>query len=63
MLAPQIKLAKTRYAFTVPAFDYRLGQAEYYRDPQDAQKRSAIFNLQFNAPVDVASFENRFRWG
>ncbi|WP_448196291.1 hypothetical protein, partial [Raoultella planticola] len=30
LLAPQVKLAKTRYAFTVPAFDYRLEQAEYY---------------------------------
>ncbi|MDU7807120.1 MAG: Ig-like domain-containing protein, partial [Serratia marcescens] len=63
LLAPQVKLAKTRYAFTVPAFDYRLGQAEYYRDPQDAQKRSAIFNLQFNAPVDVASFEKQISLG
>lgn len=63
LLAPQIKLAKTRYAFTVPAFDYRLGQAEYYRDPQNAQKRSAIFNLQFNAPVDVGSFEKQISLG
>ncbi|CAI0694213.1 alpha-2-macroglobulin family protein [Serratia ficaria] len=63
LLAPQIKLATTRYTFKVPAFDYRLGQAEYYRDPQDPQKRSAIFNLKFNAPVDVASFEKQVSLG
>ncbi|MFD3240227.1 MG2 domain-containing protein [Rahnella perminowiae] len=63
LLAPQIKLAKTRYEFTAPAFDYQLGQAEYYQDPQDPQKRSAIFNVKFNAPVDVASFEKQISLG
>ena len=63
LLAPQIRLAKTRYEFTAPAFDYQLGQAEYYQDPQDPQKRSAIFNVKFNAPVDVASFEKQISLG
>jgi uncharacterized protein YfaS (alpha-2-macroglobulin family) len=63
LLAPQSKLANTRYTFNVPAFDYRLGQAEYYQDPQDPQKRSAIFNVKFNAPVDVASFEKQIAMG
>ncbi|KEY59377.1 alpha-2-macroglobulin [Serratia sp. DD3] len=63
LLAPQIKLANTRYTFNVPAFDYQLGQAEYYQDPQDPQKRSAIFNVKFNAPVDVASFEKQIAMG
>ncbi|CAI1097970.1 Alpha-2-macroglobulin family N-terminal region [Serratia entomophila] len=63
LLAPQIKLANTHFTFNLPAFDYQLGQAEYYQDPQDAQKRSAIFNLKFNAPVDVASFEKQVALG
>ncbi|MBC3377551.1 alpha-2-macroglobulin family protein [Serratia fonticola] len=63
LLAPQIKLANTHYSFSAPAFDYQLGQAEYYQDPQDPQKRSAIFNVKFNAPVDVASFEKQIAIG
>lgn len=57
LLAPQIKLKKTHYEFTAPVFEYQFGEAEYYKDPQSPQKRSAIFNVRFNAPVDVASFE------
>jgi len=63
LLAPQIKISQTEYSANVPAFDYQLGQAEYYQDPQNAQKRSAIFRVQFNAPVDVASFEKRISLG
>ncbi len=63
LLAPQIKLANTKYSFSAPVFDYQLGQAEYYQDPQDPQKRSAIFNVKFNAPVDVASFEKQIAMG
>lgn len=59
LLAPQIKLETTKYEFTAPTFDYQLGDAEYFQDPQDPQKRSAIFNVAFNAPVDVASFEKQ----
>ncbi len=63
LLAPHIKLRVTRYEFSAPAFDYTLGQAEYYQDPRDPQKRSAIFNVKFNAPVDVASFEKQIALG
>lgn len=63
LLAPQIKINQTEYSANAPSFDYQLGQAEYYQDPQDAQKRSAIFRVQFNAPVDVASFEKRISLG
>ncbi|EPY5345334.1 MG2 domain-containing protein [Klebsiella quasipneumoniae] len=63
LLAPQIKLATTRYEFTAPAFDFQPGTAEYYQDPQDPQKRSAIFNISFNAPVDAASFEKQLSLG
>ncbi|MEE3660841.1 alpha-2-macroglobulin [Brenneria sp. g21c3] len=63
LLAPQIKLATTRYSFTVPAFDYQIGESEYYQDPQDPQKRHAVFNVKFNAPVDVASFEKQISLG
>lgn len=63
LLAPQIKLNKTQYEFKTTPFDYKFGESEYYRDPQDLQKRSAIFKLKFNAPVDVASFEKQISVG
>jgi len=63
LLAPQIQLDKTDYEFTAPSFNYQLNSAEYYQDPQDPQKRSAIFNVKFNAPVDVASFEKNISLG
>lgn len=63
LLAPQIKLNQTELNFTTPAFAYQLEKAEYYQDPQEAQKRSTIFHVQFNAPVDVASFEKQILLG
>ncbi|MCG8710636.1 alpha-2-macroglobulin family protein [Brenneria sp. 4F2] len=63
LLAPQIKLATTQYSFTVPAFDSQLGESEYYQDPQNPQARHAVFNIQFNAPVDAASFEKQISLG
>ncbi|WP_300000920.1 MG2 domain-containing protein [uncultured Cedecea sp.] len=63
LLAPQIQLQKTEYEFSAPAFGYQLNHSEYYQDPQDPQKRSAIFNVRFNAPVDVASFEKNIALG
>jgi len=63
LLAPQSKITQTDYDVSVPSFDYQLSQAEYYQDPQDAKKRSAIFRVQFNAPVDVASFEKQISLG
>ncbi len=63
LLAPQNKLKVTGYGFSVPEFDYKFGEAEYYQDPQEPQKRSAIFNVKFNAPVDVASFEKQIALG
>ncbi|MCS3431748.1 alpha-2-macroglobulin [Klebsiella sp. BIGb0407] len=63
LLAPQIQLPKTDYEFTAPAFDYQINNSEYYQDPQDSQKRSAIFNVKFDAPVDVSSFEKNISLG
>ncbi|GAB2927067.1 UPF0192 protein [Hafnia psychrotolerans] len=63
LLAPQSKITQTDYDVKVPSFNYQLGQAEYYQDPQDPKKRSAIFRVQFNAPVDVASFEKQISLG
>lgn len=59
LLAPQIRLSKTHYTFTSPAFDYQVVNKEYYQDPSDNQKRHAVFTVRFNAPVDVVSFEKR----
>nr|WP_314422844.1 alpha-2-macroglobulin [uncultured Erwinia sp.] len=63
LLAPQIQLEQTRYNFSVPAFDYQFGEAEYYQDPQNRGQHSAIFNLRFTAPVDVASVEKQLSVG
>lgn len=59
LVAPQAKIATTHYSVTTPAFSLQSGEAEYYQDPQDPQKRHAIFNIKFNAPVDAASFEKQ----
>lgn len=59
LVAPQTKLNNTSYDFTTVPFNYSLNQAEFYRDPQDPQKKSAIFTVSFNAPVDVVSFEKQ----
>ncbi|MBK0033968.1 alpha-2-macroglobulin family protein [Erwinia sp. S43] len=63
LLAPQIQLEQTRYDFSVPAFDYQPGEAEYYQDPQNRGQHSAIFNLRFTAPADVASVEKQLSLG
>lgn len=59
LLAPQVKLQTTRFNFTTPAFSYRLGENEYYQDPQNPGQHSAIFNLNFSAPADAASVEKQ----
>ncbi len=63
MLAPQVSLAQTRYHFSVPAFDYQPGEAEYYQDPQNRGQHSAIFNLRFTAPANTASVEKQLSVG
>lgn len=56
LVAPQIELTQREYKFTTEPFDYRLNQTEFYQDPRDPQKKSAIVSVTFNAPVDVQSF-------
>ena len=63
LLAPQIAVQATRFNFNVPAFSYRLGESEYYQDPQNRGQHSAIFNLNFNAPADVTSVEKQLSMG
>lgn len=59
LVAPQIKLDKTQYEFTTTPFSYRHIQSEFYQDPRDPKKKSALFSVLFNAPVDVISFEKQ----
>ncbi len=59
LLAPQIKLDKTTFDFKQADFGYTFDKSEFFQDPQDPKKKSAIFEVTFNAPVDVASFEKQ----
>jgi len=63
LLAPQIQLQQTRYHFQLPAFSYQPGESEYYQDPQNRGQHSAIFNLRFTAPADVASVAKQLSMG
>lgn len=57
LLAPQVSLDESNYRFTVESFDLDMVDAEFYQDPQAPLKKSAIFTVRFNAPVDAQSFE------
>lgn len=57
LLAPTVSLARNEYHFTIEPFDFRITAAEFYQDPQAPLKKSAIFTVRFNAPVDAQSFE------
>lgn len=57
LLAPHISLEKNTYKFTTESFGYRFGSSEFYQDPQNPSHKSVIFQVVFNAPVDVKSFE------
>ncbi|MBA7844015.1 alpha-2-macroglobulin family protein [Klebsiella sp. RHBSTW-00484] len=59
ILAPQVSLARNEYRFTTEPFDLRITGTEFYQDPQTPLKKSAIFTVRFNAPVDAQSFEQR----
>lgn len=63
LLATQIRIDKTDYHFSTPAFDYQVASTEYYQDPQDSSQHSAIFNIKFNAPADVQSVEKQLSLG
>ncbi|HBM7348569.1 alpha-2-macroglobulin family protein [Klebsiella oxytoca] len=57
LLVPQVSLARNDYRFTTEPFDVKVQNAEFYQDPQAPLKKSAIFSVRFNAPVDTQSFE------
>lgn len=52
-----VLLAKTQVAFSTVHFGMSLTDQSFYQDPQDPLKKSAVFGVQFNYPVDPASFE------
>jgi uncharacterized protein YfaS (alpha-2-macroglobulin family) len=59
LLAPQARLEKTEYEFTVVGFSYQITSSEFYQNPQDPLQKNAIFRVTFSHPVDVASFEKQ----
>lgn len=54
---PSVRLAQTTFTFDTAPMTASLQSAEFYQDPQDPLKKSAIFAVQFPYPVDAASFE------
>ncbi|MHB9022046.1 MAG: alpha-2-macroglobulin [Halothiobacillus sp.] len=52
-----VLLAKTEFTFSTTAFIATMQSSEFYQDPQDPLKKSAIFGVSFNYPVDPKTFE------
>ncbi|MDD4966458.1 alpha-2-macroglobulin [Halothiobacillus sp.] len=52
-----VRLAQTQFDFSTVPFQAQISSREFYQDPQDPLKKSAIFGVSFNYPVDTATFE------
>jgi alpha-2-macroglobulin len=52
-----VRLAQTQFDFSTVPFQAEISSQEFYQDPQDPLKKSAIFGVNFNYPVDAATFE------
>ena len=57
--APHVLMADDRLAVDLPAFSAKLGNGEFYQDPQDPTAKTTIVPVNFNYPVDTAQFEKR----
>jgi uncharacterized protein YfaS (alpha-2-macroglobulin family) len=56
-LTAGVLLDKTSFAFSTVSFTATIQSGEFYQDPQDPLKKSAIFGVNFNYPVDPKTFE------
>jgi uncharacterized repeat protein (TIGR01451 family) len=56
-LTDGVLLAQTTFDFTTAALSASIQSAQFYQDPQDPLKKSAIFGVSFNYPVDPKTFE------
>lgn len=56
-LAPHANLQTNTVTISTPRFDVRLRNATFYQDPEQVTLRKAVFDVNFNYPVDPESFE------
>ncbi|WP_199099959.1 alpha-2-macroglobulin [Dyella sp. ASV21] len=61
--AAHVLMADDHVSFDTPAFEAKLGDGEFYQDPQDATAKKTIQPVTFNYPVDSAEFEKRIQVG
>lgn len=59
LFEPHVTLNNKKHTFTTESFRYDFGSREFYQDPQNPSHKSVLFNILFNAPVDVKSFEKQ----
>ncbi|MGL4858843.1 MAG: hypothetical protein ACRC5A_03725 [Enterobacteriaceae bacterium] len=57
LLAPQVIANSERLQLKTYPFTLTIDEAEFYQDPQEPSRKSALFSVRFNAPVDSASLE------
>jgi len=57
LLATTIKTDVKTLEFTTEEMRLRVSENEFYQDPIHPSQKKSIFHIQFNYPVDIASFE------
>ncbi|OYV47314.1 MAG: hypothetical protein B7X12_01465 [Halothiobacillus sp. 20-53-49] len=57
-LTAGVVLEHTSFTFSTVPFEASIQSGEFYQDPQDPLKKSAIFGVNFNYPVDPKTFES-----
>ena len=57
LLAQTIKTETTSLEFKTEDMRLNVSESEFYQDPINPSHKKSIFHVQFNYPVDVASFE------
>lgn len=59
LLAPQVHVARDGFGFSTVAFAATLGKGAFHQDPENAQAKQVIQQVDFNYPVDPAQMEKR----
>ncbi len=57
-LTAGVLLEQTEFTFDTVPFNAAIERGEFYQDPQDPLKKSVIFGVNFNYPVDPNTFES-----
>ncbi|KRE89129.1 alpha-2-macroglobulin [Frateuria sp. Soil773] len=59
VFAGHVLMAEDHFGFQTRPFEAKIGNGEFYQDPQDATAKKTIVPVNFNYPVDPAQFEKR----